>query len=111
MNLKKSILPVLAAAFMVASCNAQNKKTEIKMSSTIDSVSYGLGVAIGNNLKTSGFDSVKVDVMSQALKDVFAGTATMKQEDADRIIQGFMAEKQKVAGAAESRLWIKAVRA
>lgn len=103
MNLKKSLLPVLAVAFIVASCNAQNKKTEIKMSSTIDSVSYGLGVAIGNNLKTSGFDSVKVDVMSQALKDVFAGTATMKQEEADRIIQGFMAEKQKVAGEADSK--------
>ena len=69
----------MAAAFMVASCNAQNKKTDIKMSSTIDSVSYGLGVAIGNNLKNSGFDSVKVDIMSQALKEVFEGKATMKQ--------------------------------
>lgn len=100
MNLKKSLLPVFAAAFMVASCNAQNKKTDIKMSSTIDSVSYGLGVAIGNNLKNSGFDSVKVEIMSQALKEVFEGKATMKQEDADRIIQGYMAEKEKVKGQA-----------
>ena len=83
---------------MVASCNAQNKKTDIKMSSTIDSVSYGLGVAIGNNLKNSGFDSVKVDIMSQALKEVFEGKATMKQEDADKIIQGYMAEKEKMKG-------------
>ncbi|MBL7922787.1 MAG: FKBP-type peptidyl-prolyl cis-trans isomerase [Bacteroidia bacterium] len=98
MNFKKSLLPVLAAAFMVASCNAQNKKNEIKMSSTIDSVSYGLGVAIGNNLKNSGFDSVKVEIMSQALKEVFEGKATMKQEDADRIIQGYMAEKEKAKG-------------
>ena len=98
MNLKKAFLPVLAAAFMVASCNAQNKKNEIKMSSTIDSVSYGLGVAIGNNLKNSGFDSVKVDVMSQALKDVFEGKATMKQEDADKVIQAYMMEKEKKKG-------------
>ncbi len=83
---------------MVASCNAQNKKNEIKMSSTIDSVSYGLGVAIGNNLKNSGFDSVKVDVMSQALKDVFEGKATMKQEDADKVIQAYMMEKEKKKG-------------
>ncbi|MBK7887139.1 MAG: FKBP-type peptidyl-prolyl cis-trans isomerase [Bacteroidetes bacterium] len=68
------------------------------MSSTIDSVSYGLGVAIGNNLKNSGFDSVKVDIMSQALKEVFEGKATMKQEDADKIIQGYMAEKEKMKG-------------
>lgn len=83
---------------MVASCNAQNKKNEIKMSSTIDSVSYGLGVAIGNNLKNSGFDSLKVEVMSQALKDVFEGKATMKQEDADKVIQAYMMEKEKVKG-------------
>ena len=85
----------MAAAFIVASCNAQNKKTEnTKMSSTIDSVSYGLGVAIGNNLKNSGFDSLKVELMSQALSDVFAGKATMKQEEADKIIQGYMMEKE-----------------
>lgn len=83
---------------MVASCNAQNKKNEIKMSSTIDSVSYGLGVAIGNNLKSSGFDSLKVEVMSQALKDVFEGKATMKQEDADKVIQAYMMEKEKAKG-------------
>lgn len=83
---------------MVASCNAQNKKNEIKMSSTIDSVSYGLGVAIGNNLKNSGFDSLKVEVMSQALKDVFEGKATMKQEDADKVIQAYMMEKEKAKG-------------
>lgn len=99
MNLKKSLLPVLAAAFIVASCNAQNKKTDnTKMSSTIDSVSYGLGVAIGNNLKNSGFDSLKVELMSQALSDVFAGKATMKQEEADKIIQGYMMEKEKMKG-------------
>ncbi len=85
---------------MVVACNAQNKKNEnIKMSSTIDSVSYGLGVAIGNNLKNSGFDSVKIEIMAQALKEVFEGKATMKQEDADRIIQGYMSEKEKAKGA------------
>ncbi|MFN8152741.1 MAG: FKBP-type peptidyl-prolyl cis-trans isomerase [Bacteroidia bacterium] len=64
----------------------------------MDSVSYGLGVAIGNNLKNSGFDSLKVEVMSQALKDVFEGKATMKQEDADKVIQAYMMEKEKAKG-------------
>ncbi|MCE2846344.1 MAG: FKBP-type peptidyl-prolyl cis-trans isomerase [Sphingobacteriales bacterium] len=69
------------------------------MSSTIDSVSYGLGVAIGNNLKGSGFDSLKIEILAQALTDVYAGNATMKQEDADRIIQGFMMEKERAKGS------------
>ena len=101
MNLKKSIIPVFAAALVVvASCNAQdNKSSNTKMSSTIDSVSYGLGVAIGNNLKGSGFDSLKIEILAQALTDVYAGNATMKQEDADRIIQGFMMEKERAKGS------------
>ena len=101
MNLTKTILPVFAAALMVvAACNAQdNKSSNSKMSSTIDSVSYGLGVAIGNNLKSSGFDSLKIDILAQAMNDVFAGKASMKQEDADRIIQGYMMEKERAKGA------------
>ncbi|MFM9009276.1 MAG: FKBP-type peptidyl-prolyl cis-trans isomerase N-terminal domain-containing protein, partial [Bacteroidota bacterium] len=101
MNLKKSIIPVFAAALVVvASCNAQdNKSSNTKMSSTIDSVSYGLGVAIGNNLKGSGFDSLKIEILAQALTDVYAGNASMKQEDADRIIQGFMMEKERAKGS------------
>lgn len=100
MKFLKSFIPVCVAAFMVVACNVQNKKNEnIKMSSTIDSVSYGLGVAIGNDLKNRGFDSVKIEIMAQALKEVFEGKATMKQEDAGRIIQGYMSEMEKAKGA------------
>lgn len=88
----------MLASFMVASCNAQGNKTETKMSSTIDSVSYGLGVAIGNNLKNSGFDSVKLEIMAQAMKEVFSNSATMKQEEADRIIQDYLSEAQRKKG-------------
>lgn len=98
MKFKKSIVPVLAIAMAAASCNAQNKKGEMKMTTTLDSVSYGLGVAIGNNIKSNGFDSVNVDLINKAFRDVYAGKAELKKEDADRIIQGFMAEKEKIKG-------------
>lgn len=68
------------------------------MTTTLDSVSYGLGVAIGNNIKSNGFDSVNVDLINKAFRDVYAGKAELKKEDADRIIQGFMAEKEKIKG-------------
>jgi FKBP-type peptidyl-prolyl cis-trans isomerase FklB len=98
MNFKKSIVPVLAIAMAAASCNAQNKKGDAKMTTTLDSVSYGLGVAIGNNIKTNGFDSINLDLLNKAFRDVYAGKAELKQEDADRIIQGFMAQKEKMKG-------------
>lgn len=98
MNFKKSIVPVLAIAMAAASCNAQNKKGDAKLTTTLDSVSYGLGVAIGNNIKTNGFDSINLDLLSKAFRDVYADKAEIKQEDADRIIQGFMAQKEKMKG-------------
>lgn len=94
----KKILPLMVATILVTSCNAQSDKSETNMSSTIDSVSYGLGVAIGNNLKNSGFESIKLEVMAQAMKEVFENKASMKQEDADRIIQNYLAEAQRKKG-------------
>ncbi len=48
--------------------NAQDNKTK-----TMDTVSYSLGVLLGNNLKNQGLDKLDVDVISEAIKDVFGG--------------------------------------
>ena len=94
------MLPAIAVAMMAASCNAQDKKkTETSMKSQIDSVSYGLGVSIGNNFKNNQLDTVDVDILAKAMKDVFAGKASMTQQQADSAINGYMAVKEKSKGA------------
>lgn len=98
MKLKQLMLPAIAVAMMAASCNAQNKKSDTSMKSQIDSVSYGLGVSIGNNFKSNQLDTVNIDVMAKAMKDVFAGKADMTQQQADSIIKGFMEGKEKMKG-------------
>lgn len=100
MKLFHLIVPVAAAAVMAVSCNAQDKKksSTTSMKSGIDSVSYSLGVSIGNNFKSNGLDSVDIDLLAQGMKDVMAGKSTLSPEQADASIQGYMMEKEKRKG-------------
>jgi FKBP-type peptidyl-prolyl cis-trans isomerase FklB len=63
-----------------------------------DSISYGLGVSIGNNFKTSNLDSIDVDLLAKGMRDVFAGKPAITQEEADKAINAFMMKREKVKG-------------
>ena len=87
-------------SMIAVSCNAQDKsKSDTKMSNKNDSISYSLGVSIGNNFKTNSLEFVDVDIMAKGMKDVFGGKSSMTQEQADAAIQAFMSEKEKAKGA------------
>ncbi|CAN5603189.1 macrophage infectivity potentiator Mip [soil metagenome] len=99
MKIKQLMLPAIAAAMMVVSCNAQDKsKSTGNMKTQNDSISYSLGVSIGNNFKTNNLDSINPDLLSKGMKDVFAGKASLTQEQADATINAFMMQKEKVKG-------------
>lgn len=48
----------------------------------LDSASYAFGLAMGNNLKSSGLTTINYELVSKALKDVFAGTTPLMTEQA-----------------------------
>jgi FKBP-type peptidyl-prolyl cis-trans isomerase FklB len=99
MKLKQLMLPAVVVAMMAASCNAQDKKkSDASMKNEKDSISYGLGVSIGNNFKTSNLDSIDVDLLAKGMKDVFAGKPAITQEDADKAINAFMMKREKIKG-------------
>lgn len=99
MKLKQLMLPAVVVAMMAASCNAQDKKkSDANMKNEKDSISYGLGVSIGNNFKTSNLDSIDVDLLAKGMKDVFAGKPAITQEDADKAINAFMMKREKIKG-------------
>lgn len=87
----------------MSSCNGQSKKeAKTSLANSIDSVSYALGVSIANNFMHNGFEKVNLDILNNAMKDIFnSATPKIKVEDADKIIQDFMAmgraEKGKTA--------------
>ena len=62
------------------------------MSQVSDSLSYSLGVLIGENLKLQGFTDLQYNEIGNAISDVFSGNAKIDQESAQATVQS-QAEK------------------
>lgn len=72
------------------------KPTVLTLNSTLDSASYGFGMAIGSNLKSTGLKGLNYDVFLKALKESFAdGKYLFTQEVAQRVIQQCIADASK----------------
>lgn len=83
-------------AFGMFSCNksCEGGKFDGALTNTTDSVSYALGVSIGENLKRSGFDDINIAALAKALHDVKDSSATLTMEQAGSILDGYMQKKQ-----------------
>lgn len=95
------ILFATFTVFSFTSCDGQKKSKgdDRKITTVIDSVSYGIGSTIGRNLKKDGLDSVDVDLVAKGIRDEFEGkTPAMTPEAAQACIgtyvQGIQAKKQ-----------------
>jgi FKBP-type peptidyl-prolyl cis-trans isomerase FklB len=97
MKISKSIL-YLCSAIIITSCNAQDKKSNATVKTQADSVSYGLGVSIGENLKKSNFDKLDFDLIAKGMSDFYGGKPNMTTEQANTTIRGYMAELEKKKG-------------
>lgn len=56
----------------------------VALKTKLDSASYAFGLAMGNNLKSSGLETINYELLSKALKDVFAGTTPLMTEHASQ---------------------------
>ena len=76
----------------------------------MDKVSYALGLGIGSQLKSMGAESLCIDDFAQAIKDSLAGKEQIKASEAQKIVQEFFEEQEKVqrAKAAENGAKAKA---
>jgi len=99
MKISKSII-YLSLAAIITSCNAQDKKSSgtASMKSEIDSVSYGLGVSIGENLKKSNFEGVNFDLIAKGMSDFYGGKPGMTAEQANNAIRTYMGAAEKKKG-------------
>lgn len=104
MKFNKSIIYLLISVTVMNSCNAQDKKkSDVNMKTQLDSVSYGLGVSIGANLKQNALDTVNVDVLAKGMKDFFANKNSMTAEQADVAIRGYISGKEKQKGEGNAK--------
>jgi len=101
---------ILVAAFTVCSftsCDGQKKSKsgETKITTMVDSVSYGIGATIGRNLQKDGLDSIDVDLLARGIREVFEGkelamTPEAAQASIQAYVQGIQAKKSEVSVAA-----------
>lgn len=104
--MKFKLFLIAGALLVSASCNGQKKGdgAAANLKTKVDSVSYGIGVAIGENLKRDNLDSVNVDMMAKGISDILKGrTPVMDQEQANVVIssyiEGMRAEKAEQSQA------------
>lgn len=78
---------------------------DIELSDKHKKASYGLGVLVATNLKSQGGDSLDVEAINAAMKDVFQGKPLkMEQQECSMIVQPYMqavAEKRTLKAKEE----------
>ncbi len=65
-----NLLLVFALLSFVFSCQQGEVKKEVAIETKLDSISYGFGITIGENLKKERLDEINVDVLVMAISDI-----------------------------------------
>lgn len=82
----KTIAFLLGGLFLFSSANAQE----------MDSLSYSLGILLGQNLQSQGFDTIDEQSLNAGIHDMLAGNEPkFSMEEANNIIQEYMQKKQE----------------
>ena len=103
MKIKHLLLFSGAAAFILTACNEAKESTDNKkaLASQVDSVSYGIGISIGQNLKKDNLNEINADLIANGIKAVFANDSSLlRAQDAQMCIQKFMQGKADMKGKA-----------
>jgi FKBP-type peptidyl-prolyl cis-trans isomerase len=88
--MKKTLLLSAAVLAMAAGCkttNSFNASAE-SLANATDSLSYALGVSIGQNLKTQGVQDLNYALVAQGMMQQYDSATMMTAEDADAFIRG-----------------------
>jgi len=96
--MKKNAIYLIIAVVMSANLAIAQNKDGNKM----DSLSYAIGVLIGQNIKSQGVDKIVSADLAKALDDVFSGgKLAMDQGQANQIFSEYMTAKNKKSGASQ----------
>ncbi len=94
--MKNSIIYLMVVGLLIATTSCQQGGTkDVKLETTVDSVSYAIGLLVGqnnlNNLtKAPGGKDLDVTIMSAAFAEASAkGELKMTEEDANKMLQAY----------------------
>ncbi len=93
---------IIASGMIVSCTQPSGSKKDVALTSELDSVSYAIGIDIGNNLKKNGVDNLNTDAIAKGFADVFAGSETMiESADANQYVMKYF-NKMRDKKAAEN---------
>jgi len=101
--MKKSILYFLVAGLLMAGASScqQGGPANVKLETSVDSVSYAIGILVGaNNNKqlesAPGNDKMNIEALASAFRSVSLGEDTkISEQDAQALVQKFFADASK----------------
>ncbi len=101
--MKKIIYSTAVILLMTSAVNLKAQTMELK--TIADSVSYAIGVSIGNNLKVGGFENMNTDMISKAMVSALKGEQLLiDPTKANQVITDYMsAQKAKQGEANKSK--------
>jgi FKBP-type peptidyl-prolyl cis-trans isomerase FklB len=87
---------ILLSSFLSIVLISFGQHTHTKMESQIDSVSYAVGMNIGQSLKAGGIDTLNPEIFMQAIHDVLVEDhVVMNAQLAQAIVQAYLAKAQE----------------
>lgn len=100
MNIKLLFFSV--AALLLSACTNQatgQLDRNLALKTTIDSVSYGIGTDVGQNLQMnleqSGLDSLNLDALVAGIRDGLDGVERISAENVRNLVQAYMIKAQQ----------------
>ncbi|MDA7787487.1 FKBP-type peptidyl-prolyl cis-trans isomerase [bacterium] len=87
---------ILSSLILFIACKTEKPKESVNLITELDSVSYSLGVNIGENIKKQ-FENINLDNFEAGIKDVLEKELEAKISDnqAQAIINSYFSKKQK----------------
>ncbi|MBP6335327.1 MAG: FKBP-type peptidyl-prolyl cis-trans isomerase [Bacteroidia bacterium] len=96
MNKKVLLLAVSFSVATLFSCNGQKGQKDVSLKNSADSVSYGIGISIGANMKKDGLDSLNLDILKAAIQAAIKGDSLlMTSAESQAAIQSYLGRKQE----------------
>ena len=88
----KTTFLIIIIAVLTVSCNQENY-TSSELNTSMDSVSYSLGISVANSVKTQGLENINAQIIGQAFSDVYQGKELIiSEEEANLFLQEYFQE-------------------
>lgn len=93
-----SVLVAILSVAVLASCQKSNQTVgKVVLKSSVDSLSYALGVNIANNFQNNKLEELNFKAFARGIQDIYKGDSSnikMTSEDAVKFIQEYFTKKE-----------------